>query len=92
VRHRSKKRQRLYDEERIPIVKEMLEENPVCVRCWREPSTDVHERLSRARGGSITDKANLVCLCRVCHDWITQHPREAEETGWSLKTSHTEPE
>lgn len=82
MRHRSRKRQQLYDEKRIPIVKEMLAENPVCMKCWRAPATDVHELKSRARGGSITDKANLVCLCRPCHDWVTQHPSEAAQQGW----------
>lgn len=84
MRPRSKKRQKLYEDERIPLVKEMLEENPVCQRCWRAPSTDVHEIKSRARGGSITDKANLACLCRSCHDFITTHPAQAEAEGWSI--------
>jgi len=82
MNRRSRKRQQLYTNERIPIVIEVLEENPVCMKCWRAASTDVHELKSRGRGGSITDKANLVALCRTCHDWITQHPREATQQGW----------
>lgn len=82
MRARSAKRQALYDAERIPLVKKMLADRPVCQRCWRQASTDVHELLSRARGGSITDPSNLVCLCRPCHDWVTTHPKEATEKGW----------
>ena len=46
--------------------------------------TDWHERLSRARGGSITDEQNRVWLCRPCHRYITEHPKWAGENGWSL--------
>lgn len=44
---------------------------------------DLHEIRSRARGGSITDPANLVPLCREHHDWVTTHPLEAEKEGLS---------
>ena len=40
---------------------------PGCGRC----ADDVHEPLTRGRGGSITDPANMVSLCRACHDEIT---------------------
>ena len=83
MRHRSRKRQREYATERIPLVIRLLEQNPICQRCWRQRSVDVHELLSRARGGSITDESNLVCLCRPCHDLITRNPQQAKEQGWS---------
>ena len=82
MRARSKKRQALYEAERIPLVKRLLEERPVCQRCFRQRSTDVHEVKTRARGGSITDESNLVCLCRPCHDLITRDPKTAQERGW----------
>lgn len=44
-----------------------------------------HELLSRARGGSITDPANIVGLCQKCHRWITEHPLEATELGLSRR-------
>lgn len=47
---------------------------------------DIHERLSRARGGSITDPNNFVALCRPCHSHITRHPAWAEANGWALKS------
>lgn len=45
-------------------------------------STQVHEKLTRARGGDITDKANCFALCRDCHMWIHDHPAAATEEGW----------
>lgn len=47
-------------------------------------ATDWHERLSRARGGSITDPENGVGLCRHCHDYIGTHPAWALAEGWLL--------
>lgn len=51
---------------------------------------DIHERLSRGRGGSITDPANFVALCRPCHDHVTRNPTWAEDNGWALKTGATQ--
>lgn len=56
----------------------------VCQRCWSAPAVDVHELLSRGRGGSITERENVVPLCRPCHDWITTHPAAAQHDGWLL--------
>ena len=83
IQRRSKKMQRVYSDERVPLVKKVLEAQPVCIRCFRARSTDVHELKSRARGGSITDESNVVALCRRCHDYITQNPAQAEAEGWS---------
>jgi 5-methylcytosine-specific restriction endonuclease McrA len=83
MRPRSKKRQALYANARIPLVKELLKDNPTCAKCHARYAVDVHELKSRARGGSITDRDNLVVLCRPCHTWITQNPKEAVEQGWS---------
>jgi len=50
--------------------------------CHR-PADDLHEPLSRARGGSITDEANAVPLSRFCHDEITFSPES--ELGWAYE-------
>jgi 5-methylcytosine-specific restriction protein A len=60
----------------------LLEERPVCERCHQARSEDVHELLSRARGGSILDESNLAALCRPCHTWVTTHPTAATAEGW----------
>ncbi len=42
---------------------------------------DFHEVLTRARGGSITDPANILYCCRRCHSVITEEPRLSESLG-----------
>lgn len=44
-------------------------------------STEVHELLSRARGGSIVDDSNTASLCHTCHAWVTTEPRLAKLAG-----------
>ena len=46
---------------------------------WK--STEVHELLSRARGGSIVEDDNVVALCHWCHRWVTTEPRLATMAG-----------
>lgn len=100
LKPRSKKRAQLMREVRGPLVREILEERPLCERgvyrannylftigslddLWHVGrSTQVHEKLTRARGGDITDKENCVALCRDCHGWIHDHPAAATEEGW----------
>lgn len=45
-------------------------------------ATDVHEILTRARGGSIYEPDNCLSLCRSCHTFITDNPAFAEEHGF----------
>lgn len=70
---------------RRQTIKAHYGDNPTChyPHCNRF-ADDAHELLSRARGGSITDPANVVPLCRSHHDHVTQHPVEAEALGLSL--------
>ena len=42
---------------------------------------ELHEPLTRARGGSILDPANTVAVCRSCHDWIHVNPAAATDLG-----------
>ncbi len=60
----------------------------VCRLCHRERAVDAHELLMRSQGGSITDAANIVPLCRACHDWIHAHPRLAYMQGWLIRGNH----
>ena len=86
LRFRSKKMAKLYRTERIPLVQAVLANRPNCeaqlLGCTGR-STEVHEVKSRARGGSITDIANVKALCHACHQWITEHPHEAHVSGMS---------
>jgi 5-methylcytosine-specific restriction endonuclease McrA len=38
-----------------------------CEYCERRPGTDPHHRVFRSQGGN-DEPANLMWLCRVCHD------------------------
>lgn len=81
----SLKRQRV-NRVRREVVAALYEVAPWCARCGRGGvPLDAHELLSRARGGSITDPANIRLLCREpCHRWVTEHPAEAAAEGWAL--------
>lgn len=85
MRARSKKMEKKYVLRR-KLVAKILSERPRCERCHIVASTQVHEILSRARGGSILDESNCAALCFKCHHWITTNPKEATEQGW-LKNS-----
>lgn len=92
MRRRSKKTQRVYEEERIPLVQELLSKHPSCSArlkgCTRR-ATQVHEVKSRGRGGSIVNPENCVTLCDSCHRYITAHPKWAKEQEW-LKSAWEE--
>jgi 5-methylcytosine-specific restriction endonuclease McrA len=53
--------------------------------CWRPGcgrlADDLHEILPRARGGSITDEANTVPLCRADNEELTLEPAWGYELG-----------
>jgi len=85
MRARSRKMTKIYVERR-KLVAELLSLHPICLRCKEQRSTEVHEILSRARGGSILDKENCAPLCHSCHHWITTNPKDAHAEGW-LKNS-----
>lgn len=49
-------------------------------------ATEVHEVLTRARGGSIIDRDNVVALCHNCHAFITTNPLWSQRNGWMLSS------
>ena len=82
LRSQSKKRQ-AENRLRRQVVAETFGERPPCAvpSCSRW-ADDVHEPLTRGRGGSIVDPANMVPLCRPHHDEITfTEPRWAYDLG-----------
>lgn len=90
MRRRSRKVREQYEETggRRDIVAQLLAERPVCEvagatggRCTRE-AVDVHEKLMRSAGGSITDIDNLMTVCRACHLHLHSHPVKARELGF----------
>ena len=93
----SKKRQAIQGERRRMVKEELMNrpdcEAGHLIFTWRVRqgergdhgctglSSDIHEPLTRARGGSITDPENMVAICRPCHNWVHGHPLESEEIG-----------
>lgn len=69
--------------ERSKALRDTFGQHPLCARCGRR-ADDAHELLSRARGGSIVDPANIAPLCRQDHRWVTENPAEAAAEGWVL--------
>lgn len=59
-----------------------------CEVCGRV-GFEVHEKLTRARGGSITDPSNCMLLCGECHAATHAMPREAAAIGL-LISQHSE--
>jgi len=83
----SKKRQKVNVARRI-FVKRILEERPECeamipyiCRHW---ASDVHEIMTRARGGSILMEDNVLALCRHCHTFVTENPAFSQEHGFTV--------
>ena len=87
----SKKRQSL-NVLRRSFVKKILSERMMCEAriqgCSYMP-TDVHEILTRGRGGSIVSEKNVLALCRNCHHFITVEPAWAKENGFVVSYSVT---
>jgi hypothetical protein len=70
LRSRSKKTARVYEHRRT-LVARLLTERPICEVPWcLARSVDVHEPLTRARGGDILDPENCRAVCRMHHDLI----------------------
>lgn len=72
-------------DERRSLVERVLRERPVCevndgYRCLRA-SVHLHERLTRARGGSILDPTNVIAVCWNHHGQIHDNPDWATSRG-----------
>lgn len=64
LRARSARTERVYRQERRPLVAALFAEPSVCEVPWcPEIATDPHEPLTRARGGSIVDRSNIRLVC-----------------------------
>jgi hypothetical protein len=68
--------------ERRRLIAAQYPTRPLCAIPWCVHfADDIHEPLTRARGGSITDPANWLPLCRSCHDEVTFTPES--ELAWA---------
>jgi hypothetical protein len=87
LRTRSKKAQAIAPKRKY-FVKTMLDLYPACQVRWdddcQSKSVDIHEPLTRARGGSILSKDNAIATCRHCHSQIHIHPNQATDRGFLI--------
>jgi hypothetical protein len=69
------------------MVKALYPERPACaVPGCPNLADDIHEPLTRARGGSITDPGNQVPLCRFPHhDQLTFAPESELQWAYDLR-------
>lgn len=92
VKPQSAKRKVDADIRRV-LVAVLLHERPRCEARWvcqGARSVDIHERIKRSRGGSITDpvQAHMVALCRPCHEMTEAEPAEATRRRMLLPSWH----
>lgn len=80
------RRQARENAERAPVRSAFMLSHPICQARIEDVCTgaasDMHEPLTRARGGSISDESNALALCHHCHMWIHNHPAKSLEMGW----------
>tara|TARA_R110000822_G_scaffold39105_3_gene107692 strand:- start:186 stop:596 length:411 start_codon:yes stop_codon:yes gene_type:complete len=64
--------------------RKFMEEKPMCeaaLHCCNTLSTDVHHK--KGRGEYHLKVDTWLSVCRACHTWIEEHPKEAKELGYS---------
>lgn len=89
MRRRSTKARDIAAERSTVRMSLLVERGPDCQGCPLTPVgarpprpwSDMHEVLTRARGGDPTDPDNILCLCRRCHQWVTEHETDAKALG-----------
>jgi hypothetical protein len=94
INQRSEKMETYYEEVRRPAVAaiqgtpceaRISDEIPVVWKC-DGIAVDIHEIVSRRQAGSLPLAVELgtMNVCRRCHNWITEHPKEAHEMGYRM--------
>jgi hypothetical protein len=78
------KKQAAKNRRRRAVIAVLYPDRPLCSVPWCPRfADDIHEPLTRGRGGAIDDAANMAPLCRSCHDVITFTPES--ELGWAYE-------
>jgi hypothetical protein len=82
IRQVSRKRAR-QNRERRAMARRLYPDRPPCAVPWCPRwADDLHEPLTRARGGSITDEQNTRAVCRQHNDELTLEPAWGYELGF----------
>ena len=58
-------------------------DNGTCQRCLRDCGPLARDHRQNREAGNTT-LANLQCLGLRCHQWKTEHPKEALARGWGV--------
>lgn len=64
--------------------RKFMEKHPMCeasLHCCSGASTDVHHK--QGRGLNHLNVSTWLSVCRNCHVWIEENPKEAKELGYS---------
>lgn len=67
-----------------PLRDKYMKEHPICERCNNAPSNDLHHKAGKI-GKMLYDILHFSALCRNCHNWVHDNPKEANEEGWLYK-------
>jgi len=60
-----------------------LRQNPACEICDKRRSIEVNHKAGR-EGKKLLDQTFWLAVCRTCHDWIHDNPKEAREKNYKL--------
>jgi hypothetical protein len=84
IRVKSTKMQKL-DTLYTKLRRVFLNKHPMCQaalpNCYKQ-STDIHHK--KGRGLYHNDTTKWLSVCRNCHTWIEENPKEAIELGFSI--------
>lgn len=96
---RSEKRKRIMQDDRIPLIKQLVEAGFGCeigpvlehygeadARHCRHRIEGIHELRKRSDGGSLINRDNLVPACNFCNGWVEDHPAKAREFGLVIRS------
>lgn len=83
LRFASTKRKEQYGEYN-KLKKEYIANHPLCERCRKVPTSDLHHKAGRM-GKWLCDTRYFAGLCRKCHDWVGANGKEAEREGWIVR-------
>lgn len=78
------KRRKKENEEYLRLRAIYLTANPVCQRCKRVPSSQLHHKFGR-EGKLLCHVPGFMASCPECHRWIEENRAEAEKQGWIVR-------
>jgi hypothetical protein len=84
VSEKRSKEERLYSAQRIIFLREHCMCEAHIAGICTQTSEEVHHKEGRT-GENYLDITKWLAACHACHVWITDHPEEAIELGFSLK-------